>query len=162
MNIEKIEIFGTDIDFYKLYGIYITSRKPKQTQNITATFNVTTLIEYIELEYSCELQWLNKYEKEKIIRYIRNNNGRKIKIKKSLFNEKEGIETLNIDGEYFFEVLCDYESLSVTNKGNFFDLKMKFKVIFNINPMTWNDVKTHTWNEIKNYTWDKLRDGGID
>ena len=66
MNIEKIEIFGTDIDFYKLYGIYITSRKPKQTQNITATFNVTTLIEYIELEYSCELQWLNKYEKEKI------------------------------------------------------------------------------------------------
>lgn len=157
----EINLFGIDIQRYKLFGIYITSRKPKQTQNITANFNVTTIIEYIELEYECALQWLNKYEKEKIIRYIRNNNGKKIKIEKSLFNENEGIPIVKVGDNFFNEILCDYDSLNVNSKGNFFDIKMKFKVMFNINPMTWNDVKTYTWNDIKNYSWDKIRDGGI-
>ena len=122
MNIEKIEIFGTDIDFYKLYGIYITSRKPKQTQNITATFNVTTLIVYTDYEYNCELQWLTKDEKERIERYIKRNNGVKIKINKKFFNEFEGGKIEIKLNERLVEVIANYEDITVENKGFFFNL----------------------------------------
>lgn len=159
---EKIEIFGTELEKYKLYGIYINSRKPKQTQNITSTFVVSTLIEYIELEYSCDFQWINKYEKKKIIKFIRDNNGRKVKINSKLFYEKEGLPVLKIGQESYFEIIANYEDIQVTRKNNhFFDLKLKLKAVINAKPMTWNDLQAYKWNEIANKTWSQIENGGI-
>lgn len=129
-SLDTLEIFGVQIDRRKLYGIYLNSRKPKQTQNITQGFVVSTLIENIDLEYSCDFQWLNKSEKEGIINYIKENNGKKILIKKSLLYEFEGGETTNIAGTDFVSIIANYEDVQVTRKNNhFFDLKLKLKTM---------------------------------
>ena len=158
-----IEIFGTQIKKYQLYGIYVNTRKPNQTQNITSTFKVSTLIENYEFEYSCDLQWLDEYQKKKIIKYLLLNNGKKINMLKSLFFDTEGLISVKIGEDCFYEVLADYESVSVTRKtGNFYDLKIKLKIVTNLNPSTWADVKTKTWEEIKTQTWEDIQNGGID
>lgn len=159
--LEKINIFGVDMLKYKLFGIYISSRKPKQSQNITSSFAVSTLIEYYEFDYSCEFQWLNKYEKEKILNFILKNNGNKIKINSKLFNEREGLISVKVGNDNFFEVLANYENISVTRKTNdFFDLKINLKIIIDLKPATWLSLKTKTWAELKTKTWEEVQNGG--
>ena len=159
---EKINIFGLEIERYKLYGISISSRKPRQTQNISATFKVSTLIENIEYEYSIKLQWLNKYEKERIMAYIRNNTGKKIGINKKYFFEFEGGEIEKVGDDYFVKLLINYDEVDVnSNNNSFFDIQMKSKLILDFKPMTYNSLKDYTYNQLKAYSYNQIENGGM-